>query len=318
VGEGGYQVGNFPPLWSEWNGKYRDCLRDYWRGEPQRLAELAGRFTGSSDLYEVTGRRPYASINFVTAHDGFTLRDLVSYNEKHNQANGEENADGESHNRSWNCGAEGPTEDPNVNTLRARQQRNFLATLFLSQGIPMLLGGDELGRTQGGNNNAYCQDNETSWFDWETADTELIEFTRALIRLRRAHPVFRRRRWFQGRPFQGSATSDIGWFTPDGQEMTEEDWNAGFAKSLGVYLNGQAIPDPDPSGERIVDDSFYVLLNAHHEPLTFTLPARDWGRRWVAVLTTSEPRPRENGYVHEAEQVIEVAGRSLTVLRLAA
>jgi glycogen operon protein len=318
VGEGGYQVGNFPPLWSEWNGKYRDCLRDYWRGEPQRLAEVASRFTGSSDLYAATGRRPHASINFVTAHDGFTLRDLVSYNEKHNQANGEENRDGESHNRSWNCGAEGPTEDPTVNTLRALQQRNFLATLFLSQGIPMLLGGDELGRTQGGNNNAYCQDNETSWFDWETADTTLLEFTRALIRLRREHAVFQRRRWFQGRAIQGSAASDIGWFTPDGQEMTEEDWNAGFAKSLGVYLNGQAIPDPDSSGERVVDDSFYVLLNAHHEPLTFTLPARDWGRRWIAVLTTSEPLPRENGYVHEAEQVIEVAGRSLTVLRLAA
>ena len=318
VGEGGYQVGNFPPLWSEWNGKYRDCLRDYWRGEPQRLAELASRFTGSSDLYAATGRRPHASINFVTAHDGFTLRDLVSYNEKHNQANGEENADGESYNRSWNCGAEGPTEDPTVNTLRALQQRNFLATLFLSQGIPMLLGGDEIGRMQGGNNNAYCQDNETSWFDWETADTTLLEFTRALIRLRREHPVFQRRRWFHGRAFQGSATSDIGWFTPDGQEMTEEDWNAGFAKSLGVYLNGQAIPDPDSSGERVVDDSFYVLVNAHHEPLTFTLPARDWGRRWIAVLTTSEPLPRENGYVHEAEQVIEVAGRSLTVLRLAA
>jgi isoamylase len=315
VGEGGYQVGNFPPLWSEWNGKYRDCVRDYWRGEPQRLAELAGRFTGSSDLYAWTGRRPYASVNLVTAHDGFTLRDLVSYNEKHNAANGEENKDGESHNRSWNCGAEGPTDDAAVNALRSRQQRNFLATLFLSQGIPMLVGGDELGRTQQGNNNAYCQDNELSWIDWQGADPTLLEFTRRLVHLRRRHPVFRRRRWFQGRALRGSTTSDIGWFTPDGQEMTEEDWNVGFAKTLGVYLNGQAIPDPDPRGERIVNDSFYVLLNAHHEPLTFTLPARDWGRRWALVLATTSATPEEEGPVHEAGRALEVEGRSLMVLR---
>jgi isoamylase len=315
VGEGGYQVGNFPPLWSEWNGKYRDCVRDYWRGEPQRLAELAGRFTGSSDLYAWTGRRPYASVNLVTAHDGFTLRDLVSYNEKHNAANGEENKDGESHNRSWNCGAEGPTDDAAVNALRGRQQRNFLATLFLSQGIPMLVGGDELGRTQQGNNNAYCQDNELSWIDWQGADPTLLEFTRRLVHLRRRHPVFRRRRWFQGRALRGSTTSDIGWFTPDGQEMTEEDWNVGFAKTLGVYLNGQAIPDPDPRGERIVNDSFYVLLNAHHEPLTFTLPARDWGRRWALVLATTSATPEEEGPVHEAGRALEVEGRSLMVLR---
>ena len=216
IGEGGYQVGQFPPLWLEWNGKYRDCVRDYWRGEDQTLGEFAYRFTGSSDLYEMTGRKPYASVNFVTAHDGFTLNDLVSYNEKHNEANGEESRDGESHNRSWNCGAEGPTEDPEVNKLRDRQKRNFLATLFLSQGIPMLLGGDEIGRSQNGNNNGYCQDNEISWFDWESADKDLLEFTRQLIQLRKEHPVFHRRRWFQGRPIHGAQVTDIGWFTPDG------------------------------------------------------------------------------------------------------
>ncbi len=288
VGEGGYQVGNFPPLWSEWNGKYRDTARDFWKGSERALAEFGYRFTGSSDLYQGTARRPYASVNFITAHDGFTLRDLVSYNDKHNEANGEENRDGESHNRSWNCGEEGPTDNPEVLALRARQARNFLATLFLSQGVPMLLGGDELGRTQRGNNNAYCQDNEISWYDWAAADQDLLRFAQRLIRLRHQHPVFCRRRWFQGRPIHGSGVSDIGWFTPHGQEMSEEDWNAAFAKSLGVFLNGRAIPTPNERGEPVVDDSFYVMLNAHQEPLAFTLPEQKWGERWTTLLNTHD------------------------------
>ncbi len=288
IGEGGYQVGNFPPLWSEWNGKYRDTVRDFWRGTDQTMAEFAYRFTGSSDLYQGTARKPHASINFITAHDGFTLRDLVSYNEKHNEANGEDSRDGESHNRSWNCGAEGPTDDPAILAMRARQQRNFLTTLLLSQGVPMLLGGDEIGRTQGGNNNAYCQDNPISWYDWATADQSLLHFTRSLLRLRQRHPVFCRRRWFQGRPIHGSGVSDIGWFTPGGVEMSEEDWRAGFAKSLGVFLNGDAIPTANERGERVIDQSFYVMFNAHHEPLTFQLPEEKWGRRWTEVLNTHE------------------------------
>jgi len=315
VGEGGYQVGNFPPLWSEWNGKYRDTARDYWRGEDRTLGDFANRFTGSSDLYATTGRKPSASINFITAHDGFTLRDLVSYNEKHNEANGEESRDGESHNRSWNCGAEGPTEDPEVNALRARQQRNFLATLFLSQGIPMLLGGDEMGRTQGGNNNAYCQDNEISWFDWEHVDEGLLEFTARLIGLRREHPVFRRRRWFLGTRIRGEGVRDIGWFRPDGELMSDEDWSHGFAKSLGVFLNGDAIPSLDPRGERVTDDSFYLLFNAHHEPLPFRLSNRpEWGKRWKKVLDTNEPVPREEDEIHEAGSEVPVAARGVVVL----
>ncbi len=318
VGEGGYQVGNFPPLWSEWNGKYRDCVRDYWRGEDETLAEFASRFTGSSDLYEFTGRRPHASINFVTAHDGFTLRDLVSYNDKHNEANGEENQDGESHNRSWNGGAEGPTDDPEVNALRARQQRNFLATLFLSQGIPLLLGGDEIGRTQNGNNNGYCQDNEVSWFHWEAKDDTLLAFTRRLIHLRKEHPVFRRRRWFQGQPIHRSGVSDIDWFTPDGQEMAEDQWGEGFAKSFGVFLNGEGLPSRTVRGERIKDDSFYLLFNAHYEPLTFTVPAQQWGTQWVKVLDTNASFPEESDTVYEAGGTIELEARSLVVLRHAA
>jgi isoamylase len=315
IGEGGYQVGQFPPLWLEWNGKYRDCVRDYWRGEDQTLGEFAYRFTGSSDLYEMTGRKPYASINFITAHDGFTLNDLVSYNDKHNEANGEESRDGESHNRSWNCGAEGPTEDPEVNKLRDRQKRNFLATLFLSQGIPMLLGGDEIGRSQNGNNNGYCQDNEISWFNWESADKDLLEFTRQLIQLRKEHPVFHRRRWFQGRPIHGAQVTDIGWFTPDGSEMTQEDWNGGFAKALGVFLNGEGIQSPDARGERVVDESFYVLFNAHHEPLQFTLPKRDWGDEWVVVLDTARSTPEAEEQRQKAGQEVPVESRSLKVLR---
>jgi isoamylase len=315
VGEGGYQVGNFPPLWLEWNGKYRDCVRDYWRGQDQTLGELAYRVTGSSDLYEATGRRPYASVNFVTAHDGFTLNDLVSYNDKHNEANGEENRDGESHNRSWNCGVEGPTDDPEVNGLRNRQKRNFLSTLFLSQGIPMLLGGDELGRSQGGNNNGYCQDNDLSWFDWESADKELLEYTRRLIQLRKEHPVFRRRRWFQGRPIHGVTVTDIGWFTPDGVEMAEEHWGEGFAKAVGVFLNGEAIASPDARGERIVDDSFYVLFNAHYEPLPFVIPKGDWGKEWKTVLDTSKALPEEEDHVYKPGDEIPVESRSVKVLR---
>jgi glycogen operon protein len=319
VGEGGYQVGNFPPLWSEWNGKYRDTVRDFWRGTDQTLAEFAYRFTGSSDLYQGTARRPHASINFITAHDGFTLRDLVSYNEKHNEANGEENRDGESHNRSWNCGAEGPTDDANVNALRSRQQRNFLATLMFSQGVPMVLGGDEIGRTQGGNNNAYCQDNEISWYNWSTTDEALLQFTRRLLRFRHRHPVFCRRRWFQGRPIHGSEVSDVGWFTPRGSEMSEEDWRAGFAKSLGVFLNGGAIPTPNERGEQIVDDSFYIMFNAHHEPLDFTLPESKWGSCWSDVLDTSAERDlldeETAGSKHAAASTLNVQAWSLRVLR---
>jgi isoamylase len=291
VGEGGYQVGNFPPLWSEWNGKYRDTVRDYWRGVDQTLGEFAYRFTGSSDLYGTTGRRPFASVNFVTAHDGFTLRDLVSYNEKHNEANGEENKDGESHNRSWNCGAEGPTDDPEVNILRAQQRRNFLATLFLSQGIPMLLGGDEIGRTQRGNNNAYCQDNEISWYDWENADQSLLEFVTSLIRMRKEHPVLHRRHYFMGRAIHGEKVTDLGWFRPDGQEMAEADWAVSFGKALGVWLNGRALNEVDANGELLVDDSLYVMFNAHYEPLEFVIPTSAIGQRWVKILGTADHRP---------------------------
>jgi glycogen operon protein len=288
VGEGGYQVGNFPPLWSEWNGKYRDCVRDFWRGTDQTLAEFGSRFTGSSDLYQGTARRPHASVNFITAHDGFTLNDLVSYNDKHNEANGEENRDGESHNRSWNLGAEGPTEDEDVLNRRRRQLRNFLSTLLLSQGVPMICGGDEIARTQRGNNNAYCQDNDISWYHWEHADMPLHSFTRDLIRLRSTHPVFQRPRWFQGRAIRGQDVSDIGWFTPGGTEMSEQDWNTGFAKSLGVFLNGNAIPTHDEHNRRMIDDSFYVMFNAHSDAVEFVLPESKWGEAWTITFDTSE------------------------------
>ena len=316
VGEGGYQVGNFPSLWSEWNGKYRDNIRDYWRGTDQSLDDFATRFTGSSDLYADTGRRPYASINFVTAHDGFPLRDLVSYNQKHNEANGEENRDGADDNRSWNCGAEGPTEDPEINALRARQQRNFLTTLVLSQGVPMLLGGDEIGRTQNGNNNAYCQDNEISWYDWQRVDDGLLAFVVRLIQFRREHPVFQRRKWFLGRPLRGTGVSDIGWFKPDGEPMTDQDWTSTFARTLGVFLNGKAIPTPDHRGEPIVDDSFYLLFNAHHEPIPFKLPTCPWGDRWEKVIDTNEPVPdlRKHREWRAGEEV-EVVGDAVVVLR---
>ncbi len=314
VGEGGYQVGNFPPVWSEWNGKYRDCVRDFWRGQEQTLGEFAYRFTGSSDLYEDTSRLPFASINFVTAHDGFTLHDLVSYNEKHNEANGEENGDGESHNRSWNCGAEGPTDDPDILALRARQKRNFLTTLLLSQGIPMLLGGDEFGRSQQGNNNAYCQDNEISWYDWENTDDNMLEFCSRLIHFRHNHPAFRRRRWFQGRAIHGTEVKDIAWFTFDGESMAEEDWGEVFAKSLGIFLNGESIPNPNPKGEPVSDDKFYIIINAHHEPLDCTLPGTEWAQRWVRELDTIEGWAEEEEVI-EAGGTIKIEARSLLVLR---
>ncbi len=316
IGEGGYQVGNFPPLWSEWNGKYRDVVRDYWRGTDQTIDDFAMRLTGSSDLYALTGRRPYASINFVTAHDGFTLRDLVSYNDKHNEANGENNADGANDNRSWNCGAEGPTHRDEINALRARQQRNFLTTLVLSVGVPMILGGDELGRTQDGNNNAYCQDNELSWFDWDEADHELMAFVSRVIAFRHRHAVFQRRRWFIGRPLRGEEVSDVGWFKPDGNPMTDQDWQSSFARSLGVFLNGKAIPTPDERGEPMVDDSFYLLFNAHYEAIRFTLPTCLWGERWQKVIDTNEPVPdlRQPKEWHAGES-IEVHAYSMAVLR---
>jgi isoamylase len=284
LGEGGYQVGNFPPVWSEWNGLYRDTVRDFWRGEPSTVAELASRLTGSSDLYQADTRRPVASINFVTAHDGFTLRDLVSYNEKHNEANGEDNRDGESHNRSWNCGAEGPSDDPEVCRCRRSQQRNFLTTLLLSQGVPMLLGGDEMGRTQNGNNNPYAQDNEISWYDWEDVDQELLDFTRRLIALRQEHPIFRQRRWFQGRPIRG--TVDIYWFRADGQEMSEEDFNTSHRRSLGMYLNGDGIRGSDLRGQPVTDDSFMVVMNANDRELDWKLPAT-LDHDWSVVIDTS-------------------------------
>jgi glycogen operon protein len=320
VGPGGYQVGNFPPQWTEWNGKYRDAVRDFWRGEESTLGEFASRLTGSADLYEHTSRRPVASINFVTAHDGFTLRDLVSYNEKHNEANGDDNADGESNNRSWNCGAEGPTDDPEIETLRRRQQRNFLATTLLSQGVPMISHGDELGRTQGGNNNGYCQDNEITWIDWESADTELTAFIAGVAAIRTAHPVFRRRRFFTGRPVRARGSQDVpdvAFFTPSGSEMTDDDWNTAFGKSVAVYLNGQGIPDLDERGQRVVDDSFVLCFNAHHDAIEFTLPPEQFGSRWQLVLDTASGLATVDAETAplEADATVTVEGRALTVFR---
>ncbi|MDQ1689559.1 MAG: isoamylase [Frankiaceae bacterium] len=317
VGEGGYNVGQFPPLWTEWNGKYRDTVRDYWRGEDAALAELGSRLTGSSDLYEQDGRRPVASINFVTAHDGFTLHDLVSYNDKHNEANGEGNNDGESHNRSWNSGVEGPTDNLDVIALREQQKRNFLTTLLLSQGVPMLLHGDELGRTQRGNNNVYAQDNELSWIDWEDAreHTVLMDFVEQLTALRRKHPVFRRRRFFAGRPVRGSdGLADIAWLRPTGEEMTDEDWDSGFAKSVAVFLNGDAIRESDARGEPVQDDSFLLLLNAHHEAIEFTLPEEGLGSSWSVEIDTALPVSAEERHAKAGEKV-PVDARSMVVLR---
>lgn len=316
IGEGGYQVGNFPQGWSEWNGKYRDTIRDYWRGAESVIGEFAERFTGSSDLYKGDYRTPTASINFITAHDGFTLRDLVSYNEKHNQGNGEDNNDGESYNRSWNCSEEGETDNHLVKKLREKQRRNFLTTLFLSQGVPMLLAGDELGRTQQGNNNAYCQDNEISWIDWAAADKDLLEFTRKLIRLRKNHPVFCRRRWFQGQRIHGSGVEDIAWFQPDGSEMSDESWTNGFAKSLAVYLNGSGIHAIDDNGNRIVDETFYVIFNAHYGSIDFILPAEKYGTKWFKILdTASDMIDEDNRESYGHHERIAVKSRSVIVLK---
>ncbi|GII82913.1 glycogen operon protein GlgX homolog [Sphaerisporangium siamense] len=318
VGPGGYQVGNFPPRWTEWNGRYRDTIRDLWRGEPAALPEFASRLTGSSDLYQDDSRRPAASINFVTCHDGFTLRDLVSYNTKHNEANGEGNRDGTDDNRSWNCGEEGQAGVA-VEALREQQKRNFLATLFLSQGVPMLSHGDELGRTQGGNNNAYCQDNEISWVDWSDVRENwlLLEFTQQLARLRRDHPVFRRRRFFYGRAVRGSGDelTDIAWLTPAGVEMTDADWHNGYAKSLCVFLNGEAITEPDRRGRRIVDDSFLLMFNAYHDTIEFTIP-KDFGEAWMPEIDTAVPISVDSA-LYRAGDEVPVAGRSVRVLRRA-
>jgi isoamylase len=318
VGVGGYNVGGFPPLWTEWNGKYRDTVREYWRGEPATLAEFASRLTGSADLYEDDGRRPYASINFVTAHDGFTMHDLVSYNEKHNEANGEGGADGESNNSSWNCGVEGETDDLEIIALREQQKRNFLTTLFLSQGVPMLLHGDELGRTQKGNNNVYAQDNELAWIDWERAkDFEVLsDFTSRLAKLRKEHQVFRRRRHFEGRVVKGGEVQDIAWFTPAGEWMSDEDWESGFAKSVAVFLNGEAIREPDARGEQIVDDSFFLLFNGHYEPIEFTLPDLGTAEHWNVAIDTAAPMlvDAETRSVKTGDPV-EVDARSVLVLQ---
>jgi glycogen operon protein len=318
LGEGGYQVGNFPPGWAEWNGKYRDTIRRYWKGDGGQVADLAYRLTGSSDLYESDGRRPSASVNFVTAHDGFTLADLVAYDRKHNEANGEDNRDGSDDNLSWNCGVEGPTEDPAVVALRERQMRNFLATLLLSQGVPMLLGGDEAARTQRGNNNGYCQDNEISWLDWRRSRPvrNQLEFTRRLIQLRLRHPVLHRRRFFQGRRIQGSEVKDLSWFRPDGREMTPEEWNNGFTRCLGLRLSGDAIEEMDEAGRPIGDDTFLLLLNAHHEPIDFALPAHRARVRWELVVDTRAWEQSGRPRAFRAGDRYALEGRSLALLRL--
>ncbi|CAN5857594.1 glycogen debranching protein GlgX [soil metagenome] len=305
LGEGGYQVGNFPPLWSEWNGKYRDSVREFWLGDSGPLSDFAYRLMGSSDLYEATGRRPSASVNFVTAHDGFTLADLTAYNEKHNEANGEDNNDGESHNRSWNCGVEGPTDDQEINSLRAHMRRNLLATLLLSQGIPMILAGDEYGRSQGGNNNAYCQDNEISWFNWEEQDADLLAFTRYIVAFRQQHPVFHRPNFFQGRPIIGHEMSDLAWYRHDGAEMEDEDWGVDL-KTVAVFLNGDAMGAFDQRGEPITDDSFLMFLNAQVDPVDCTIP-QELGEVWEKVVDTFKP------VVLDHETVVIKGGDSFTV-----
>jgi isoamylase len=313
IGEDGYQVGKFPLGWAEWNGKFRDCIRDYWSGSENTLAEFADRITGSADLYK-DYRRPTASINLVTAHDGFTLHDLVSYNEKHNDANGEGNNDGESNNRSCNYGAEGSTDDDGINQLRKRQKRNFLATLFLSQGVPMLVAGDELGRTQQGNNNAYCQDNEISWLDWANADHELMAFTRKLISLRNSHSVFSRKKWFKGVPTKDTRIEDIAWFLPDGTQMEEEHWSQNFAKSVAMYLSGQGIRSVDSAGRPVVDDNFYLIFNAHEEGLVYQLPGPRYGDSWQLILDTSQTGDIEQAQLKPNEPV-HVEGRSVVLLQ---
>jgi len=315
VGSGGYQVGNFPVLWAEWNGTYRDTVRRYWKGDEGQLSDLGYRLTGSSDLYQHDGRRPYASINFVTAHDGFTLEDLVSYNEKHNDANGENNQDGTNDNHSWNMGVEGPTNDPQILAARERQKRNLLATLFFSQGVPMLCGGDEIGRTQQGNNNAYCQDNEISWYDWKLDEcgTRLLEFTRQLIQFRKAHPNLRRRKFFQDRDVYHPVSKNIAWYRTDGQEMTQEQWNTGWMRSLAVMFNGQTLGEADEMGEPLVDDSFLILLNSYGENVTYTLPASPHGRGWKLLMNTYDlEKPFDE---QRMDTSLEVAGRSVVLLR---
>jgi isoamylase len=318
LGEGGYQVGNFPVLWAEWNGIYRDNVRAFWKSDEGQAAGMAYRLTGSSDLYGRGGRRPYASINFVTAHDGFTLHDLVSYNDKHNEANGEDNRDGHDHNLSWNCGVEGPTTDPAVTALRATQVRNFLATLLLSQGVPMITAGDEIGRTQGGNNNAYCQDNEISWLDWtlDRSRRELLEFVRYVLRLRRRHPVLRRRQFFFGRRIRGSEVKDLSWFRPDGKEMTDDDWANSFTRCFGLRLAGDAIADVDHEGAPIVDDTLMILVNAHHEPMEFVLPAHRRGARWDVLLDTRSSTGRRRHRPLRGGDRYDLGARCLTMLRL--
>jgi glycogen operon protein len=315
IGPGGYQVGGFPPLWTEWNGAYRDTVRDFWRGEPA-IGDFASRLAGSADYYEHSGRRPFASINFVTAHDGFTLRDLVSYNEKHNEANGEDNNDGESHNRSWNHGAEGPTDDPEVLELRARAQRNFITTLLLSQGVPMLLHGDELGRTQQGNNNTYAQDSELSWVHWDKVDQPLVEFTAAVARLRAEHPTFRRKRFFTGttvRTGDDSRLNDIVWLDLDATPMEGEDWQADGGAVLGMWLNGDSIPGTDPTGNRVVDDHFLLWFNAGAEEVSATLPSSEYAAAWDVVIDTGDSVGDDRP--HPADAVVRLAGRSVVVLR---
>ncbi len=317
IGPGGYQVGNFPPQWTEWNGKYRDTVRDFWRGEPATLGEFASRLTGSADLYESDGRRPVASINFVTAHDGFTIADLVSYNDKHNEANGENNNDGESHNRSWNCGVEGPTEDPAVLALRARQQRNFIATLLLSQGVPMLLHGDELGRTQRGNNNTYCQDSELTWLHWDAMDGPLVEFTAAVNRLRADHPTFRRSRFFDGRPVlrgEGEALPDIVWLNADGREMKPEDWDTGLDRTVGVFYNGDAISGIDTRGRRITDVNFLLYFNANVDPVDLTLPVGDYAPKWEVVIDTAGEHA-EDAVTIDGGAKLTISAKTMMVLR---
>jgi glycogen operon protein len=314
IGMGGYQVGNFPSSWAEWNGKFRDEVRDFWRGEGGSLPALATRLAGSADLYSDDARNPFASVNFVTAHDGFTIRDLVSYNEKHNDANGEDNRDGESHNRSWNCGAEGPTDDPAVNALRSRQQRNLLATLLLAQGVPMLLGGDEFGRTQQGNNNAYCQDSEISWFDWDTVDDDLLAFTAKVVELRMAHSVFRRKKFFTGQPQNGSPLPDIEWFEPTGDHMEPDDWSSSWNRTVAAFLNGDGIDEMNRRGEPRVSDSFYVCLNAYWEAVDFVLPPAAYGAEWTVVIDTADDGT--DGRAPQAPgAVVRVESRSVVVLQ---
>ena len=331
LGEGGYQIGKFPPGWAEWNGKYRDCVRDYWRGQPSMLSEFAERFTGSSDLYREERRGPTASINFLTAHDGFTLADLVSYNEKQNHRNGENNLDGETYNRSWNCGVEGRTDHATVNQLRRCQKRNLLTTLFLSQGVPMLVAGqgrhftrrdrerkivlgDELNRTQQGNNNAYCQDNEISWLNWLTIDETLLCFTQKLIQLRRQHPVFRRRTWFRGKPVNPGEIEDIAWFKFDGERMKEDDWQHEHAKSFAVFFNGRGMRSRTSLGERVTDDSFYIIFNAYHGYIDYKLPGEEYARSWTKILDTSKDEDATDEQTYLADQTITVHDHSILLL----